>query len=170
MLNLIEQMFSAPRRPSDAIEVEGKLFEQVVRQYATCITRGVEKCNRLHDAIAKERAKPRRASAGGVVDTSRDSINGYAGEIRQIQDELREYRFAAACAYIAGGKTEASRMVLRVIGFEFNEAGGISGPEKWGLQGIPASETEAIRGVPYRAMQLARGAAGANTGNLSQSV
>lgn len=151
-----KRMYFSRRHPNVVNQVEDELYEQVVRQYATCIGRGAEKCDHLQNAILKERAKPRRSGAGGLADTSRDSTKTYTSEVSTLQDELRKYRFAAACAYIAGGQTASARAALKAVGFEFNDKGEISAPAEWKLESIPKSQTEAVRGVPFRAKQVAR--------------
>ncbi len=151
-----KRMYFSRRHPNVVNQVEDRLYEQVVRQYATCIGRGAAKCNHLQEAIAKERAKPRRAGAGGLADTSNDSSKTYSSEVATLRDELRKYRFAAACAYIAGGKTASARAELAAVGFLFDEQGNISAPAEWQLEGLPTSQTEAVRGVPFRAKQVAR--------------
>ena len=153
-----KRLYFARRHPNVVEQVENRLYDQVVQQYATCIGRGASKCDHLQEAIARERAKPRRMGAGGLADTSNDSSKSFTGEVSTLKDELRKYRFAAACAYIAGGKTEAARATLRKVGFEFDDKGDILAPAEWNLDTIPKSRTEAIRGVPFRAKQVARSA------------
>ncbi len=151
-----KRLIYSRRHPNIVAEVESRLFDQVVHQFVTCIGKGTGKCEQLQRAIAQERAKPRRTGAGGLADTSRDSSSVYSDDILQLQLELQKYRRAAACAYIAGGKSHKARAELAQLGFSFDDEGNIQAPAEWNIGPLPTSQKEAVRGVPLRAKQVAR--------------